>query len=128
MFLTDLLNQLGPNSKIEIRKEGWNNISSLVAGFAVNADSTQIIELYLKDNEAFSFKALEFFKDWKKNKENHDIIVWANEKFGIHYKGCEVICILVPYALKEEFKSFNLIGQNVVLRYKNMKIVKKENE
>jgi hypothetical protein len=126
MYIVNVLDRLNFNSRVEVLAEGWDKIADLVVGVAVNVGTNSSIELYFKDDEKRGIKVVEFFRRWKESGGAYDVFLWVDDKRCVCFKKCKVECILVPYALSEEFEVFNRIGQNVVLRYKSLEFVKRE--
>jgi hypothetical protein len=127
VYVVDVLERLNFSSRVEVLAEGWDKIADLVVGVGVNLGTNSLIELYFKDDEKRGVKVVEFFRRWKEEKGAYDVFLWVDDVRCVCFKKCKVECILVPYALNEGFQVFNWIGQNVVLRYQKVEVVKREN-
>jgi hypothetical protein len=126
MYIVDVLERLNFSSRVEVLVEGWDKIADLVVGVGVNVGANSLIELYFRDDEKRGVKVVEFFRRWKEGGGAYDVFLWVDDVRCICFRKCKVECVLVPYALSEEFQVFNRVGQNIVLRYKSCEFVKKE--
>jgi len=98
--------------------EGWSVISGLVESVqSIGLDSKEVIVDFVENSD---LDVMRFFMDWKEGSANRDLVIALGGNYGLRFKGCLVMDIVVSMMDSE---SSSPLEVSVVISYDDVEIV-----